>query len=374
MLISPEELQAAAKRAAEQKAAAEAKAANDREIRDRLRKEFESACLSAALRRKTRISFNHAIADVVNLNGFAVEEIKSDLTREQFLARKRDEVESQVASQIVEIAAGHPDLVVKVFPNRLSKDFRGLVEHCLKQDTAEEVVAAVKRQLSLLTSFSSEAWAAFDGKCIVLARDCQLLDAVRMKHAKIAEANAAIPKGLAHALRISWDSATPEFGKFGAFSASKLKWISSVWPRWERHFNADLAKSASDGQTSKEWIFSSAKYWGEDDSFAVWIEDVPAPDVDSMSDEERRIHFYWKEIEERDGKIQQYDEEEGVLIGVHPLPVAEILSSQGFKVSIEERCDEDEDGNVEAKILSVEDWDALSVDADYQLSVSWGGS
>jgi hypothetical protein len=196
MLISLEKLQAAAKRAAEQKASAEAKAAKKREDRDRLRNEFESACLSAALRRMTRISFNRAIADGASLNGFVVEEIKSDLTREQFLASKRDEVESQVASQIREIVAAHPDLVATMFPNRFSKDFRGLVELCLNQETAEEVVASIKRQLCLLTSFSAEAWADLEGKCITLARDYQLLVAVRMKHAKIAETNGAIPKGL----------------------------------------------------------------------------------------------------------------------------------------------------------------------------------
>lgn len=331
MLKTPEELRAASKLAAEQMAASEARDAREREDRERLRKAFESACISAALRRQMRISFDPEIANVVDLNGFAVDKIKSDLPREKFLARRFEEVESQIASQIIEIASAYPDLVLKAFPNRVYKDFRTLVERCcLNQDSAEAIVTAVKRQLCLLTSFSSGEWAGFEGKFLVLARDCQLLDAVRIKQAKIAETNRSIPSGLDCALRISWAEASPEFGRAGAFSSSKLKWISAVWPRWERHFNADLERAASGGGNSTEWIFSSAGFWGEGDSFAVSIEDVPEPDVDWMSEEERRNHFYWKEIEERDGKVQRYDKEERVLIGVHPLPVAEILSSQGF--------------------------------------------
>jgi hypothetical protein len=156
MLKSPKELQAAAKRAAEQKAAEEAKSAGEREQLERLRKEFEATCLAAALCRRSRTSFDAAVSKVVDLRGFAVEEINRDRAREQFLASKMAEAEKQVALKLEDLAAAHPALVTKAFPNRLAKDFRGLVDRCINQETAEEVVEGIKRHLCLVTSLGSD--------------------------------------------------------------------------------------------------------------------------------------------------------------------------------------------------------------------------
>lgn len=372
MLITPKELQAAAQRAAEQKAAKEARSAEEREKLESLRRQFEAECLAAALRRKTRISFDPAILKVVDLRGFVIDEVRRDQAREQFLGSKLAETDALVASLLDSLVAEHPALTTHIFPNRLAKDFRGLLDRCINQESEHEVVSAIKRQLCLVTSFSSDSWEAFEGKCIRLARERMALEAVQIKHSKIAENNAAIPQGLNAALKISWDGAEADFGKAGEFSASKLKWIATVWPRWEKHFNADIEEAASVGMTSREWLFWSAGYWGEDDSFVVDVKGVQEPDVDSMTEEERRIYFYWKEIDERDDKVQRYDEEEGVLIGVHPLPVAEIFAYQGFQVKLEEREDEDDDGNIATRAIGIADLDECLVELNYKLLVSWG--
>lgn len=371
MLKSPKKLQATSKRATETQAAQTAKSAAEFEKLKRLQREFESACLDASFRRRTHIFFDHEVSKATNLQGFTVEEFKRDHVRQNFLASKVAETQQRVDHMLEGLAGTHPTLVTDPFPNRVARDFRDLLNLAIDQTTAEDVVAFIKAQLCLVTSPSKEIWQTFEPVCLGLASEGLILQAARIKHAKVAKTNAAIPDGLSSALKISWDAANPFFGKANEFSPHKLKWIAMIWPKWESYFNNDIEDAASSGLTSKEWLFWSAQYWGENDSFAVDTKHLPKPDTHLMSEEERQIYFYWEEIKERDRTTQRFDENQGALIGVHPLPVAELFHSQGYQVTVEELGDEDEDGNITSRQINIVDLDECSVDLTYRLKVSW---
>jgi hypothetical protein len=376
MLKSPKELNAIAQRAAERRATQEAKVALEFDKLEHLRKDFEATCLAAALLRRGNIFYETGASRVVDLRGFAVEEVKRDWARERFLASKMAETEKNFSFHLEALSAAYPELIKNAFPNRLAKDFRELLDLCVHQEKAEDVVASIRRQLSILTKLNLDSLGAFESDCLSVARERLLLEVVRSKHAKVAALNAAIPDGLDIALRVSWDAAVPAFEKVGIFSACKLKWISNIWPRWERHFNADIERVASSGRKSCAWLFSSAGYFGEENLFAVDVVGVQEPDIDFMSVEQRRNYFYWKEIEERDCKVLRYDEEEGLWIGVHPLPVAEIFTAQGFQVRvlIEDCRFEDDEGNYPTREIEIADLEGCSVDLNYRLEVDWGKS
>lgn len=372
MLKSPKELQATSIRAAEWLATKAAKSVAESEKLATLQKEFESACLDAALKHRTHIFFDGAISEVANLQGFSTEEVKRDIARQQFLESKIAETQKQAAQILENLTATYPALIVNPFPNHVAKDFRKLLDQSIKQTTAEDTTAFIKKQLCIANSISPEIWQKFEPDCLNLASKHLLLKELNTKRAKVFEINASIPSGLSSALKISWDAVTPSFGRANKFGPHKLKWISTAWPKLEAYFNADIENAASSGLTSKDWHFWSIQHCDEKDSFVVDTGELPKPDINSMSEEEQQAHFYWQEIKERDEIIQRYDKTIGALKGVHPLPVAEIFRHQGFKILIEELGEEDENGSIPTREISITDLDKCSVEFTYRLHVNWG--
>jgi hypothetical protein len=372
MLISPEHLREASRRASGEKLEMLKQQERANEAAARLRSQFEAVCITAALKKKTNISFDSRISRVRELGGFTVEELERDPAREAFLSSKIVAVRASLDSKLQILTKHFPELGAGCFPNQSARELWHLVEKCSTRGSAEDVLERLKSHPRIVACLSQAKRFDFLKQCKGLAEDSVLLREAQIKHARVSEVNAAIPSGCSTTLRVSWHSAEAEYGRAEILTAEKLKWISTVWPKWEQHFNSDLVRAASEGHSSHSWTFSSAGYWGDEASFVV---DVGAPteeDVSSMSEEERQIHFYWKEIEERDAKKQAYDEDEGLLIGVHPLPVAEILSVQGFQVKLLQLNDDTCEGeDAEELEISLADLDDCPTELSYRLEARW---
>lgn len=372
MIKSPNELLAISQRAAERQAAAERKAEQERLRLENIKFRFETACIRTALQAKTSLIFDWDVSKAADLRSFTVEEVKKDLPRERFLASKIIDTEAKITQLADALTLEHPRLTRDLFPNHFGPDFFALLTRCMYKQSPAEVVTAIRQHLSPLIKLDSDVWARFENCCLPIANESLLLQAARLKHATVAEINSGISDGIQNALKISWDAAQPEYKEARKVSASKLNWIAKVWPKWEKHFNSDIEYAAGEGKTSRDWIFHSASHFSEPESFMVFLNGENEPNLEFMSDEERWSYYYWKEINNRNNHSVKYIEQEGALIGVHPLPIAEIFELLGFQVVVtEEHGFEDDDDDFSSRAISTNDLEGCSIEFNYRVKVSW---
>lgn len=191
------------------------------------------------------------------------------------------------------------------------------------------------------------------------------------------ESRREIPTGGLTAVKVSWQNASASYAEAGAMSASKLKWISSVWPSWEKYFYADMVNMGAKGRTLAEYLFEGGEGIGHCAKFVVKIDYVSNSDddVETMSGRERES---WKEIDEQYENMVPYYDEQGFLRGVHPLPLAEILSVRGYAVKavqgnpfVTPRGEDGGDPHGNDAGVPIVDLSLCSGQNDFLIQVSW---
>ena len=294
---------------------------------------FYQATMIAALSRKCSVYFDRKIISLCDLSEFKVEEVKRDEARERFLRGEKEKYELNLTHMRLATMERLPPSATRIYPNDYAKDFGALIAKCFHRESIELTVDKAIKNLSKFSFLPVEAFHHSRGSLEKLAQAMIALEELNFKLAKVMECNREISTDCHHAVKLTWSDAVPEYGQYKTVSAGKLKWISTIWPRWEKFFNADLEYAARSGATSRRFEFWAAGYEDEKFPFTVYLNGIDVPDTEDMSDEERERFNYWQEIQDRDNTAPVYDSHEEFLSGVHPLPLAEILEIKGYQVS-----------------------------------------
>jgi hypothetical protein len=346
---------------------------------------IKKSAMTAALGRKDFLVCTSRFkwVEALKILGFKVQSIKRDDAREVFLTDHLSDVEKNIYSVLAELVRLVPGLDSARFKNLGSVDiFSFFVASAYRGCTSEDAELLSERILQVSWLKKNEL-GCHQGLISTALSDAARFVEAESSLARVRSINRSIPENESEAWKISWYDALPCYTKAGVIDAQKLKWVVSVWPRWEAYFEKDFEKEATSGKDGKEYLFFSAEYWSYNDSFVVSVGPLlDEHDKDLCTHDEIEIQEYWAEIDER-GDTLKYDREEELLLNVEPLPVAELLLAQGFQVKIllsHSESDEDQDTESEKDVPSDEeiqladlDFDRRDSNQDYVLCVSWAG-
>lgn len=376
MLNSPKELLITAKRALETKRKINAQEKKDRAKLNKLRIEFELVCLTAALEQKTSVYFDRQILEVFDFSDFQISEVEKDDAHEKSLNERKNKLEKYIITQIEDIKIKIPEFASLVSFSYLATDLHSLLIGCAKYGSPMKVLEAIKIELRKIASINENELPVFANFCNDILPYLNKLEALNVALVHRREINFNIPDNV-KSIIASWDGASAEYKKSTVLNASKLKWISTIWPSWEKYFNEDIEIAAKSGKTSRIYEFLP-DVWSDNNSFIVQVENFSEDDsLWDEDNEDREFRLYWKRNESRNENRRLYDSDEGMLFGVKPLPIAEIFSQQGFGVKIIERSYDysNEESNTDRRTIDREitlvDLENCSAEFDYKLEVSW---
>ncbi|MDE2416225.1 MAG: GIY-YIG nuclease family protein [Burkholderiales bacterium] len=338
---------------------------------------FYQATMAAALNRKSWVYFDQKIVSLLDLNEFTVEESRRDEARERFLKSEKDRYELNFTQAMLAAKESLPPSATRIYPNAYAKDFDALVAKCFHGESVELTVDKVIQILSKFSFLPVEAFHQSRGSIETVARAMFALEELNLKLLKVMECNREIPTDCHRAVKLTWADAVAEYGPYRVASAGKLKWVSAVWPRWEKYFNDDLEYAARSGATSRQFEF-----WVADDAdqkfpYSVNLEGIDVPDKEDMSYEERQRFEYWQEIQEREYSSPVFVADEGYLMHVHPLPLAEILEIKGYQVSASLKhfdldMSDEQIANTDNYQIAIGDLQGCTGGDSYLVSVKWG--